>query len=126
MGARNTKLDSKSEQETENLLGNSAKRRFISKILKKRRSTELSKEDDQLKTSLNFQGKEEPKMKKKSLQELHMDPPPGFRKFEAEVDWQNMDHDIALQLWEDVFKPLYTFYSVRRISPSGPSVTVSW
>ena len=44
-----------------------------------------------------------------------MDPPPAFRKFESEVDWQNMDHDIALQLWEDVFKPLYTFYEVRRI-----------
>ena len=66
-------------------------------------------------------GSEGAKMKKKTLQELHMDPPPAFRKFESEVDWQNMDHDIALQLWEDVFKPLYTFYEVRRISK--PSVS---
>jgi len=71
---------------------------------------------------LNFQGNEEAKPKKKTLQELHMDPPPAFRKFESEVDWQNMDHDIALQLWEDVFKPLYTFCEVRRIS-DRPSVS---
>ena len=59
---------------------------------------------------LNFQGSEEAQTKKKTLHELHVDPPPGFRKFESEMDWQNMDHDIALQLWEDVYKPLYTFY----------------
>ena len=47
--------------------------------------------------------------KRKTLQELHMEPPPGFRKFEAEVDWKTIDEEIALQLWEDVFKPLYTF-----------------
>ena len=29
--------------------------------------------------SLNFQGKDEPKMKKTNLQELHMEPPPAFR-----------------------------------------------
>ena len=34
-------------------------------------------------------------MKKTNLQELHMDPPPAFRKFECEVDWQEMDEDIA-------------------------------
>ena len=47
---------------------------------------------------------------KTTLRELQRDPPPGFRKFESEVDWQTMDEEIALQLWEDVFKPLYTFY----------------
>ena len=47
--------------------------------------------------------------RRKCLQELHMDPPPGFRKFEAEVPWETIDEEIALQLWEDVFKPLYTF-----------------
>lgn len=52
---------------------------------------------------------EGPVKKRKSLQELHMNPPPGFRKFEAEVPWQTIDEKIALQLWEDVFKPLYTF-----------------
>ena len=112
MGARTTKLDNKSEQG--NQLGGPAKRQL--KIMEKRRTTEPGKED-------------QPK-KKKTLQELHMDPPSGFRKFESEVDWQNMDEDIALQLWEDVFKPLYTFYEVRRITNhsdlSGPLVTISY
>ena len=54
--------------------------------------------------------------KKKSLHELHMAPPPGFRKFESEVDWRTIDEDIALQLWEDVFKPLYTFHRCTRIA----------
>jgi len=109
MGAQTTKLDNKNQQG--NQLGGSPKRRL--KITKKRRP-KPGKETDQL-------GKEEPNMKKNTLQELHMEPPPGFRKFESEVDWQNMDEDIALQLWEDVFKPLYTFYKVRRISNSSVS-----
>ena len=48
--------------------------------------------------------------KRKTLKELQKEGPPGFRKFELEVKWQTIDEDIALQLWEDVFKPLYTFY----------------
>ncbi len=47
---------------------------------------------------------------KKTLQELHLNPPPAFRKFESEVDWRTIDEEIALQLWEDVFRPLYTFH----------------
>ena len=46
-------------------------------------------------------------VKKKTLRELQKECPPGFAKFELEVQWQTMDEDIALQLWEDVFKPLY-------------------
>ena len=46
---------------------------------------------------------------KATLRELQRNPPPGFRKFESEVKWQTLDEEIALQLWEDVFKPLYTF-----------------
>ena len=53
---------------------------------------------------------------RKRLEELHMDPPPGFRKFESEVGWQTIDEEIALQLWEDVFKPLYTFYRCTPIA----------
>ena len=49
-------------------------------------------------------------LKRKILQELQKEGPPGFRKFELEVKWQTIDEDIALQLWEDVYKPLYTFY----------------
>lgn len=52
---------------------------------------------------------EGPARKRKALQELHMAPPPAFRKFEEEVDWKIIDEEIAPQLWEDVFKPLYTF-----------------
>lgn len=47
---------------------------------------------------------------KKRLKELQVESPPGFRKFESEVEWQRIDAEIALQLWEDVFKPMYTFY----------------
>ena len=49
-------------------------------------------------------------VKKKTMRELQKECPPGFAKFELEVQWQTMDEDIALQLWEDVFKPLYTFW----------------
>ena len=48
-------------------------------------------------------------LKRKILQELQKEGPPGFRKFELEVKWQTIDEDIALQRWEDVYKPLYTF-----------------
>ena len=107
MGARIAKMKKREEQG--NNLGGSLKSQL--KMTKKRK--EKSGEGGH---RLNFKGSEEGNMKKKSLWELHMNPPPAFRKFESEVDWQNMDEDIALQLWEDVFKPLYTFYEVRRIS----------
>lgn len=111
MGARTTKLENKNEKGSQ--LSSSTKKRFKSrgfKITKKRRS-QPSKERDHL----NSQSNEEPKTKKLSLHELHLNPPPGFRKFESEVDWRDIDEDIAFQLWEDIFKPLYTFYEVRRI-----------
>lgn len=50
------------------------------------------------------------KVRRKTLKELQLESPPGFKKFEMEVKWQTIDEEIALQLWEDVFKPLYTFY----------------
>ena len=53
-------------------------------------------------------GEEASTKKKKTLKEIQLESPPGFKKFEMEVDWQTIDEDIALQLWEDVFKPLYT------------------
>ena len=58
----------------------------------------------------NTQSGAEVTQKRKTLQELQKECPPGFRKFELEVKWQTIDEDIALQLWEDVFKPLYTFH----------------
>ena len=47
--------------------------------------------------------------KRKTLKELQLESPPGFKKFEIEVNLETIDEEIALQLWEDVFKPLYTF-----------------
>ena len=47
--------------------------------------------------------------KRKSLKELQLESPPGFKKFEIEINLETIDEEIALQLWEDVFKPLYTF-----------------
>lgn len=57
-------------------------------------------DDDNLEGSLT---------KRKSLKELQLESPPGFKKFEIEVNLETIDEEIALQLWEDVFKPLYTF-----------------
>ena len=60
-----------------NKRGGSGKRKL--KMKKKHRSNS-GKETDEL----NFQGiREEATMKRKTLQELHMDPPPAFRKFES-------------------------------------------
>ena len=56
-------------------------------------------------------------MKRKTLKELQIESPPGFKKFELEVQWQTIDEEIALQLWEDVFKPLYTFYECKKLRP---------
>ena len=52
---------------------------------------------------------EGPLTKRKTLKELQLESPPGFKKFEIEVNLETIDEEIALQLWEDVFKPLYTF-----------------
>ena len=49
-------------------------------------------------------------VKRKSLQELRKECPPGFRKFELEMGLDSIDEEIALQLWEDVYKPLNTFW----------------
>ncbi|KAL9964466.1 hypothetical protein ACROYT_G028112 [Oculina patagonica] len=57
----------------------------------------------------NAQSSGEVRLKRKTLKELQKECPPGFRKFELEVGLESIDEDIALQLWEDVFKPLYTF-----------------
>ena len=76
MGAWTTKMRG---NEQGNKLGGSRKRELKTK--KKQRSN-TGRETDQL----NFHGGEEANMKRKTLQELHMDPPPAFRKFESEVD----------------------------------------
>ena len=44
-----------------------------------------------------------------TLKDLKKARPPGFRKFETSLGSVKLDDELALQLWEDIFKPLYTF-----------------
>lgn len=92
MGARTTKMEHRKQQGND--LSDSQKSQL--KMAKKQAKQKASPRKGG--HQLNFQGSEEAKMKKKTLQELHVNPPPAFRKFESEVDWRNMDEGIALQL----------------------------
>ena len=66
----------------------------------------------------NVQSYHEGAMTKNSrLQQLHANPPPGFRKFESEVPWRTIDEELALQLWEGVFQPMYTTMLPLKRSP---------
>ena len=47
--------------------------------------------------------------KKMTLADLKQKNPPGFKKFQETVDSQMLNEEVALKLWEDIFKPLYTF-----------------
>ena len=49
------------------------------------------------------------KKKKLTLAELKKLSPPGYKEFEAAVGSKDLDEQTALQLWEDIFKPLDTF-----------------
>lgn len=49
------------------------------------------------------------KKKRKSLKELQMESPSGFKYFESKVHLETLDEETALQLWEDIFKPLLSF-----------------
>ena len=44
-----------------------------------------------------------------TLEDLKRRRPLGFQKFEASLASLDLDEEIALELWEDIFKPLYTF-----------------
>ena len=44
-----------------------------------------------------------------TLEELKKKSPPGYKKFEAALGSQDLDEKTALQLWEDIFKPLSSF-----------------
>lgn len=66
----------------------------------------------------NYQGKTDEASlltAEKRLRELKMKCPPGFKKFESNVKWQTLDPETALLLWEDIFKPLYTFDLVSNV-----------
>ena len=47
--------------------------------------------------------------RKMALADLKQKNPPGFKKFQETVDSQMLNEEVALKLWEDIFKPLYTF-----------------
>lgn len=48
--------------------------------------------------------------KKLSLAELKETSPPGFQEFEAALASKELNEDIALSLWEDIFKPLSSHF----------------
>ena len=70
--------------------------RKTSKFLKINKKTDL--------TQLGFGNS-----KKLSLKDLQIKRPPGYKRFQAAVDWSNLDEETALQLWLDIFKPLSSF-----------------
>ena len=43
------------------------------------------------------------------MKELQQECSPEFKEFESVVDWKSLDEDTALDLWEDIFKPLKSF-----------------
>lgn len=48
--------------------------------------------------------------KKLSLAELKKTSPPGFPEFEAALASKELNEEIALSLWEDIFKPLSSHF----------------
>jgi len=83
---------------------------FRSRKGKKKAEKQSRGELDSVADNSSTRSSAEVPVKRKTLKELQIESPPGFKKFELEVKWQTIDEEIALQLWEDVFKPLYTFY----------------
>ena len=63
--------------------------------------------------SVKFGDKNQATEKKLTLEELRTRrPAPGFKEFEAALGSQNLDEEVALQLWEDIFKPLRSGFHV--------------
>ena len=63
-------------------------------------------------TQLPHQTSYENQAKKKlSLEDLKRTSPPGFKEFEAAVALKELDEELALLLWEDIFKPLSSHFS---------------
>ena len=60
-------------------------------------------------TDLTQIGRGSKQRKKLTLKELKMKSPPGYKKFEAALGSQDLDEELALRLWEDIFKPLNLF-----------------
>lgn len=61
-------------------------------------------------TISNFSNLEPSKVKRrKTMKELQQECSLEFKEFESAVDWKSLDEDTALDLWEDIFKPLKSF-----------------
>lgn len=99
-------------EENGKLVGN-----FRSGKKTKRAEKQIPADRDSTVDKNNTRSSAEVPVKRKTLKELQIECPPGFRKFELEMKWQTIDEDIALQLWEDVYKPLYTFYECTKVKP---------
>ncbi len=69
----------------------------------------LEKESHQTQHSQQPECKNRPK-KKFSLDDLKRTSPPGFEEFETAVALKELDEEIALLLWEDIFKPLSSHF----------------
>ncbi len=67
------------------------------------------KEAHQTQHSQQPENKNQPK-KRMSLEDLKRTSPPGFEEFETAVALKELDEEIALLLWEDIFKPLSSHF----------------
>jgi len=47
--------------------------------------------------------------KKLTLTQLQEKSPPGYKQFEASLGLEELDEELALKLWQDIFKPLSSF-----------------
>ena len=63
---------------------------------------------------------------KLSLEELKKTSPPAFQEFEAALASQELDEEIALLLWEDIFKPLSSHFESLQDDSGNWELTVMY
>ena len=80
----------------------------IPDITHKRQQKSSTKKENSSGQSVACEENQE-KKKKLTLEELKKLSPPGYKEFEAAVGSKDLDEQTALQLWEDIFKPLDIF-----------------
>ena len=84
----------------------------IPDITHKRQQKSSTKKENSSGQSVACEENQERK-KKLTLEELKKLSPPGYKEFEAAVGSKDLDEQTALQLWEDIFKPLDIFEFVE-------------
>lgn len=111
MGARLTRITTKRGQETQFAEFGDSKEKQIGDSLVNvpRGQARIFLANEYNNFSIQSLMEQTSKNNKHSLQELQMKSPPGFKAFESAVDLRALDEETALKLWEDIFKPLYTF-----------------